>query len=436
MARALHWSPGSPMTTATTDPTPLAGHRVASSRRRVPPALATALRIAAVVLTLAAAVGLFLRYRSTHAASPVRYETAVVDRGPIAARVSATGTLSPLVMVSVGAQVSGRIQSIGVDFGSSVEQGQIIATLEPSLFRAAAAQARANHAAAIFGLDRARAGEVRAEREYARARALLSEGLASRAEFDVAEANAGVARAEVASARSVIEQTRAMLGQAELNLSYCTVRSPIHGVVISRNVDVGQTVAAALQAPTLFTIAKDLTRMQVDTNVAEADVGKVRAGMSVTFTVDAYPMRSFAGVVRQVRDNAQTLQNVVTYDAVVDVDNGERLLKPSMTANVTFVHATRDAALRVPNAALRFKPDAATLAVMTSGAGGPGVLPAPAPDERILWTLRDGRPSLAKVKVGIGDGERTEITGGALGEGDTVLTEATLDASAAKGRTP
>jgi HlyD family secretion protein len=422
----------------TSAPFPVEAHPSGSASHGWRARIVLGLRIVLVVLVAAAAIGVALRYKAAHRETPVHYETAIVDRGPIAAKVTATGSLSALVMVSVGAQVSGRIEKLMVDFASTVRRGEIIATIEPSLFRAAVAQARANHAAALAAVEKARAQEVQAERDYARAKGLLAETLISRAAFDAAEANVGVARAQVASALSGAMQARAALGQAELNSSYCTVRSPIDGVVISRNVDVGQTVAATLQAPTLFTIAQDLTRMQVDTNVSEADVGKIRAGMSVTFTVDAYPTRTFAGVVRQVRDNAQTIQNVVTYDAVIDVDNAERLLKPSMTANVTVVYATRDAALRLPNAALRFKADAATLALMTAPSPPParGSSIATKADERIVWTIRDGHASAVKVKVGVGDGEHTELVDGDLREGDAVITEANVDASATKGRSP
>ncbi|HEY3255052.1 MAG TPA: efflux RND transporter periplasmic adaptor subunit, partial [Polyangiaceae bacterium] len=257
-----------------------------------------------------------VRYRARSAAPNVRYETALVDLGPLDAKVTATGALSPLITVQVGSQVSGRISALLADFGSTVRRGQNIATIDPALFRAAAAQAQANLASARAGLERARAQRLLAERQLARDTALLEQGLVTRAEYELAESNAGVASAEIATAQAAVAQTRAALDQAELNLKYTTIASPIDGVVISRNVDVGQTVAAALQAPTLFTIAQDLTRMQVDANVAEADVGKVHPGMRVAFTVDAHPGRVFEGSVRQVRDNAQTLQNVVTYDVV------------------------------------------------------------------------------------------------------------------------
>jgi len=229
----------------------------------------------------------------------------------------------------------------------------------------------------------------------------------------------------VGTADAAMLQGRAALDQAQLNLSYTEIVSPIDGIVISRNIDVGQTVAASFQAPTLFTIAQDLTKMQVDTNVAEGDVGNVREGMTASFTVDAYPTRTFHGVVRQVRDNATTLQNVVTYDAVIDVDNRDLALRPTMTANVTFVYASRDDAVRIPNAALRFRPEATTISAMT----GPNAAPTPsreklAADQRIVWTLRAGTAAAHVVRIGISDGMTTEMVDGDLRPGDVVVTEA------------
>jgi HlyD family secretion protein len=378
-------------------------------------------------LAAAALVAVGLRYRSSNRQPAVHYDTAVVDRGPVAAKVTATGALSALVTVSVGSQVSGRIERLFVDFGSVVRRGQTVATLDPAFFRAAVAQARANFLSARAAVDRARAQSIQARRNHARAAELATAGLASQADFESAEAEVGVAEAANQAADAGVEQARAALQQAELNLKYTTIASPIDGVVISRSVDVGQTVAAALYAPTLFLIAQDLTRMQVDTNVAEADIGKVRAGMPVTFTVDAYPQRSFRGMVRQVRDNAQTIQNVVTYDAVIDVDNTDHLLKPGMTASVTFVYATNDDALRLPNAAIRFKPDPATLAAMRSATAEPAARESNGSlrsDERLVWVRRGTTSGQVTVRAGISDGSSTEVLAGDLREGDEVVVEA------------
>jgi HlyD family secretion protein len=390
-----------------------------------------------VALAAAATAGGVIRYRSTQRTEPLHFETAKVDRGRIAAKVSATGTLSALVTVNVGSQVSGRVEKLLVDFGSQVRKGQTVATLDPSFFRAAVTQARANYLAAKAAVEKTASQEVLARRQHARAKLLADEGLASRADLEAAEAELEASSATRSAAEAGVTQAKAALEQAELNLRYTTIVSPIDGVVISRNVDVGQTVAAALQAPTLLLVAQDLTHMEVDTNVAEADVGKIKSKMDVTFTVDAYPDHTFHGIVRQVRDNAQTIQNVVTYDAVIDVDNPDRLLKPGMTASVTFVHAVREGALRLSNAALRFKPDAATLALLTPHASGPNdVLSTPeAPrDQRTVWVVRSGTASLVNIRVGVSDGSSTEVTGGDLHEGDEALIEASP--SGAAKRTP
>jgi len=216
--------------------------------------------------------------------------------------------------------------------------------------------------------------------------------------------------------QGVVEQARAGLYQAQVNLDYTRILSPIDGIVISRSVDVGQTVAASLQAPTLFTIAQDLRKMQVDTDVAEADVGKLRPGLAATFNVDAYPGERFKGVIRQIRNAAQTVQNVVTYDAVIDVDNSDLRLRPGMTANVTFVYAEKDDALRVPNAALRFRPPSELAATPAA---------KPSPERRTVWALRDGRPRPISIRIGLSDGSVTEALDGDLREGDPLITEAT-----------
>jgi HlyD family secretion protein len=403
-------------------------HKPARRKSRVvAQVLRWSLAAAAVCLAVVDAV----RYRHAHSAPVVRYQSAAVDHGPIAAKVTASGTVSAIITVQVGSQVSGRIQAWYADFNAQVKRGQLIAVIDPSLFKAAVEQARANYASSKAGYDKAIANRLVAERNYARDLALFEQSLADRTDLDAAEAQAEASRADVAAADATIQQSRASLDQAVLNLSYTRILSPIDGIVISRNIDVGQTVAASFQAPTLFTIAQDLTKMEVDTNVAEGDVGKIREHMAATFTVDAYPNRTYQGTVRQVRDNAQTIQNVVTYDAVIDVDNADLSLRPTMTANCTFVYATKDEAMRLPNAALRFKPDAATITAMTAGANSAplpkGDLP---PGERVVWVLRGGRASPVVAKLGISDGMVTEVTSDELHPGDTVVTEATLAATA------
>ncbi|BDG01143.1 efflux RND transporter periplasmic adaptor subunit [Anaeromyxobacter oryzae] len=365
------------------------------------------------LLILAAAAvlvaGSIFAWRATRKPAGVRYDTAQADRGPLTAKVTASGTLSAVVTVQVGSQVSGRLAEVLVDYNSSVKKGQLIARIDPQLFEAAVEQARANLAAAQGNLEKAKAQAVDADRVAQRTAALAEQKLVALADRDTAVSNADAARAGVAAAKGQVQQNAAALHQAEVNLAYTRIVSPTNGTVISRNVDVGQTVAASLQAPTLFVIAEDLARMQVDTNVAEADVGKLRDGMAATFTVDAFAGEKFEGVVRQIRYAAQTVQNVVTYDAVIDVQNPQLKLRPGMTANVTFVYAERDDALRVPNAALRFRPAPEVLAAIRAESGAApagdgggrrrGGAAAPAPGAQVN---ADGAPGSASSQPGAG----------------------------------
>ncbi|HTJ83324.1 MAG TPA: efflux RND transporter periplasmic adaptor subunit [Polyangiaceae bacterium] len=379
----------------------------------------------AVVLVAGASVGVW-RYTVATRAAPVRYETAALSRGALSAKVTASGNVSALVTVQVGSQVSGRIETLGADYNSRVKKGQVIATIEPSLFKAALAQARANATAAAADVESARTKKALALRQRDRAEQLYADGLLSKSDLETSRANLDVAKAQQGAAEAQASQARAALDQAALNLKYTTIVSPIDGVVISRNVDVGQTVAATLQAPTLFTIAQDLSKMQVDTSVAESDVGKVRDGMKVTFTVDAYPSVVFEGNVRQVRNAPQTVQNVVTYDAVIDVDNREGRLKPGMTATVTFTYAEVADALLVPNAAFRFKPDPKTVtAMLPKDAALPPRLDLDR-EKREIWILDGGKPENVVVQIGLSDGSKTEVLGGDLRDGDRVITEAAL----------
>jgi len=411
-----------------------------------------------LIAILGAAVGVgVIGYARSRRKPETHFDTVKIDRGRIVARVTATGTLSALVTVQVGAQVSGRIQELKVDFNSTVKKGQVIAKIDPQLYAAAVEQARANYVAAQGNLAKAKVQAVDADRQYTRQKALFERKLVAQADLDTSQANADAARAAVAASEGAVEQNRAALHQAQVNLDYTTIKSPINGVVISRNVDVGQTVAASLQAPTLFTIAEDLKKMQVDTNVAEADVGKLAPQMVASFTVDAYPNEKFRGLIRQIRNAPQTVQNVVTYDAVIDVENPDLKLKPGMTANVTFIYAEKDDVLRVPNAALRFRPPPELLAALAppgaSGAKRPadgrsasGAQPAArtgatqrAPsgalrdgevERKTVWVLRGSEPKPLKVKTGVSDGTQTEIVEGELAAGDALITEVGGDSGA------
>ncbi|MFZ5894639.1 MAG: efflux RND transporter periplasmic adaptor subunit [Myxococcota bacterium] len=346
--------------------------------------------------------------------SSVRYETARVERGELVARVTASGTLSPLVTVMVGSQVSGRIQEIFVNFNSPVKKGDVLAKLDPQMFTAAVDQARASKLSAQADLVKAIAMSKNAQLRLQRLREVAAKKLIAEADLDQAESDAAAAKADVAAASAKLSEAAAAMRQSEVNLAFTVILSPIQGVVISRSVDVGQTVAASLQAPTLFTIAEDLRKMQVDTNVAESDVGRLRPGLRAEFTVDAYPGERFAGVVREVRNAPQVVQNVVTYDAVVDVDNSGLKLKPGMTTSVEFIYAERQAVLRLPSSALRFQPESTDQDAAVTATG------------RSVWLLRDKALKRAQVELGVADGTHVEVLSG-VNEGDQVVLDAARD---------
>jgi HlyD family secretion protein len=326
--------------------------------------------IVPLVLLVAGAVAYFSLAGGAKAPE-IEYRTAAVEKRRIVGRVTASGTLQAVVTVQVGSQVSGRVQTLFADFNVAVTKGQLVAKIDPQLFQAVVAQASANHRAARAAVAQAEAQALNAERQLERTAELHKQGLATQIELDTAKTTAAVSRAQVDSAKAQVDQALASLNRAKVDLSYTDILSPIDGVVISRNVDVGQTVAASLQAPVIFTIAEDLQKMQVNTNVAEGDVGRLQPGMAATFTVDAFPGLRFKGRIAQIRNAAQTLQNVVTYNAVIDVANDELKLRPGMTANVTIMYAEKDDALAVTNQALRFRapPELAGTASAGPGSG-------------------------------------------------------------------
>ncbi|HCF57698.1 MAG TPA: efflux RND transporter periplasmic adaptor subunit [Myxococcales bacterium] len=368
---------------------------------------------------------------------PVQFETAAVKRGRLAAWVTATGTVSPRVTVQVGSQVSGRILEMLADFNSRVTKGQLIARIDPQLFATEVAQARANLVSAQAGVKGAEAQLADSKRQFERSSSLAERKLVAQAEADSALAAMQSAEANLASNKAKLEQARAALERAQTNLAYTKIVSPIDGVVISRDVDVGQTVAASLQAPTLFTIAEDLRKMEVHTSVAESDVGRLAPEMKVEFTVDAFPGERFGGVVKEVRYSPTTVQNVVTYDAVVSVENPELKLRPGMTADVSFLIEEQADVLMVPNAALRFRPPEEFLAqaraqLERGGAGAASAGDAPAErrteraagggGKRPLWRLGpDGKPQAVRVDLGISDGRNTAVSGPGLKEGDLMI---------------
>jgi HlyD family secretion protein len=286
-----------------------------------------------------------------------RFTLGTVDRGDVMEVVGATGTLEAVTTVQIGSQVSGTIEDLYADFNSRVTKGQVIARLDPAIFDARLGQAQANLAAARANADRARATVEDTRLKFERARELAAERLLPQSELDTAKANHDAAVASVKAAEAAVSQANASVNQARLDLSHTVITTPIDGVVISRNVDVGQTVAASFQAPTLFVIANDLAQMRVNASIDEADVGRVREGQDVTFHVDAFPEREFRGRVEQVRLNPTTVSNVVTYNTIIGVGNERLLLRPGMTATVSVQVRRAEGTLRIPAAALRFRPE-------------------------------------------------------------------------------
>jgi len=418
----------------------------------------------------------------------MEYRTAPVIRGDIEATVTASGSPNAVVTVQVGSQVSGNISELHADFNTPVKKDQLVARIDPQIFQAQVNQAKASVEAAKAAVVNARAGVARARADVATANAnlansqanvlkaqvgvqdskvkydrripLAKEGVISQEDFDTAQntynssvaeekateaaeqaaeetinsAKAGleVAQTQLASAEAQVKQAQAALDQAQLNLDHTYIRAPVDGVVVSRNVDVGQTVAASMQAPTLFLIAQDLTKMQVDTNVSEADVGRVRLNQPATFTVDAYPVETFHGEVWQIREAAINVQNVITYDVVISVSNKDLKLFPGMTANVKILVDKHENVLKVPNAALRFRPSDAARPAATQPTGSRRAAPAPT-----VWMLqKDGQLNSVRIQTGLTDGAFTEVTGGDLKQGAEVVVAAFPRKTQSSGSTP
>jgi HlyD family secretion protein len=348
-----------------------------------------------IALLLAAAAAGWWWSGDKDAAEAPQYRTEAADRGDISAQVSANGTLNPVTLVNVGTQVSGTVKRIAADFNQQVKAGQVLAELDPALFQATLAQSTASVANAQAQLDLTQANAVRLK-------GLFKQEYVSQLELDQALAAQAQAAAQLRLARAQQSRDR-------INLGFSVIRSPVDGTVINRQIDVGQTVAASFQTPTLFQIGKDLTRMQIDSTVSEADIGQVKLGQTVRFRVDAFPDTEYQGTVRQVRLNARTEQNVVTYNVVVDVANPDLALLPGMTANLRVQVETRPRVLRVPTTALRFRP--------ADGATGDNGKPRGA----AVHVLADGKPKRVSVKTGISDKAFTEIVAGDLKPGDAVI---------------
>ena len=385
---------------------------------------------AGIALLAALAAGAWWQSSRGDEAAP-EYQSAEVSRGELTQAVTATGTLNPVVNIQVGSQVSGIIKNLHADYNSPVKANQIVAELDPATFKATVAQAEGD-------LANSRANLELSEIQARRAAELFKNKLISESEFDTATAS-------LHQAQAMVQIKQASLENAKVTLSRATIYSPVDGVVISRNVDVGQTVAASLSAPVLFQIANDLAKMQIDANVSEADVGGILESQAVSFTVDAFPYRTFHGTVVQVRNAPTTVQNVVTYDTVIGVSNADLKLKPGMTANVSIILAARTNALILPNAALRFRmpetngPATGTNATGRAGrsargnAGAPSGSPRPRGEKslRTVYVLpaetdkksddRAAKPKPVQIKIGITDGIATEVLDG-LEEGDRIVT--------------
>ena len=369
--------------------------------------------VATAVIAALAIGGLWLKHKPE---ADSAYVTEAVSTGSIEATVTATGTVNPRTSVQVGTQVSGTIQSLHADYNSNVSQGELLAQIDPATFQAQVDQSQASLIMAQANLAKAQIAKQEASRNLRRSRELFKKDFIARSDLDDAETAYHNALTQIESARAQIAQSRASLSQSQTNLRNTRIISPVKGTVISRSVEVGQTVAASFSTPTLFTIAADLTKMQIDTNVDEADIGNIKVGQPVRFSVDAYPDEDFTGQVAVIRNSPTTVQNVVTYDVVINVANDALKLKPGMTANVTIVLACKPEALKCPNAALRFKPSSAKRAPMSKGPG--------------LWILESGKPKRIKVKTGLSDGSFTEVSGRGLKAGlPVIIDEPNADSS-------
>jgi HlyD family secretion protein len=375
--------------------------------------------IVLLVVILAAAAGAYAYWgRGAESGGPA-YITAAVERGPITAVVTATGIVTPVTTVKVGTYVSGPILALDVDFNSAVRKGQRVAKIDPAPFQVRVLRAEANVANARARVEKSKADLELKRVTLQRTRELRARDIASENDLDTASSNYDQARAQLALDDAGVQQAEAELREARINLAYTDITSPVDGVVVSRSVDVGQTVAASFQTPTLFEIAEDLAKMQVGASVSESDIGGVREGQTATFNVDAFPGRTFSGQVVQVRNAPINVQNVVTYDVIVNVENRDLALKPGMTATVTITIATRDDALRIPLRALSFDPARAA-------ASGPASVPAAAPRSGDgVWRL-DGSGELERIAVetGLRDETFAEVTGGDLQSGDEVVVAA------------
>lgn len=363
--------------------------------------------IAVVILTLIFIGAFFFFVKSDKAP---QYITQKVDKGDIRATVSATGTVNAITTVLVGTQVSGTVKQLFVDYNSEVRKGQLLAQIDPSTFEAQVAQAHANLMLAEANLEKAKIAVRDTISTFERNKILFGKNFVSKSDLDASETNYLSAKAQIRAAQAQVDQSRASLNLAQTNLRYTQILSPVNGTVISRSIDVGQTVAASFQTPTLFTIAQDLTKMQIKADIDEADIGRIQVNQPVTFTVDAYPEITFKGKVSEIRNAPTTVQNVVTYNIMVNVDNPDLKLKPGMTTNVSIVIDNKQDILRVPNAALRLRIQDKSIAnAAPKGAG--------------VWVMENKKPKRVPLTLGISDNLFTEVLSGNLSEGATIIVE-------------
>lgn len=378
--------------------------------------------IAGLGLLVAAGFAYYVRVDVSAAPTQLTFDT--VSRGDVVVTVEATGTLQPLDTVQVGTQVSGTIATIGTDFNEIVKRGQVLATLDPAIYRSQIDQAKANVIRLEAEVERAQVQYEDAALRLKRAEQLAAEQLLAQQEVDTARSTARVAQTALTGARAQLNQAQAALTQANVNLSHTVIKAPADGIVLNRAVEAGQTVSAGLQAPTLFVIARDLKRLELQARVDESDIGGVKPGAPVVFTVDAYPRREFSGTVRLVQLQPQTVQNVVTYTTVIDVPNDDELLKPGMTSTVSIQIDRADNALKVPAAAVRFVPTEQILKEFpaatsgTAGTAGTGAKRRAA----AVWQLVDGRLHRIPVRVGVSDGTQIAISSDQLNEGASIVT--------------
>ncbi|RAI15022.1 MAG: efflux RND transporter periplasmic adaptor subunit [Candidatus Melainabacteria bacterium] len=335
----------------------------------------------------------------------IKYQTAIVEKGTVMEKVEATGTIKPVQTVEIGAQVSGMIKEVYVDYNSHVKKGQLLAQIDTSLFQAQVDQAQATLAVKQANYKKYRNQTAYKKATYVRYQKLYNQGYVSKDSLESAKTDYNVNLAETASTRADIQQASATLRNNLANLRYCRIVSPVDGVVISKNVEVGQTVASSFQTPTLFEVAQDLTKMRIEASVSEADIGKVKQGQEVDYTLDGYPDKVFKGVVSQVRLASTTTNNVVTYTVVVDVNNPDGILIPGMTANIEIITNKKENILTVPHAALKFVPQNHKEKYEKQG----------------VWVLRKRKPVRVSIETGISDDFVTEVSSSELQEGDVVI---------------